>query len=134
MGYYGMLGVVFVILMLSIVVQGRALFSDAFFAIAYVVMAIVLVIGTKSKPGSKPAIAIGMLLLFSVGFLSTQAIIELLSSPPVAATFFKLSIVFSLDACALFFLNYGRKFIREEMLRGKKFGPYDVKGEIPKEE
>jgi hypothetical protein len=134
MGYYGMLAVVFVILMLSIAVQGKALFSDAFFAIAYAVMALVLVIGTKFKPSSKPAIAIGMLLLFSVGFLSTQAVVELFRSPPTATTFFKLAIVFSLDACALFFLNYGRKFIREEMLRGKRFGPYDVKGEYPKEE
>jgi hypothetical protein len=134
MGYYGMLGVVFVIFMLSIIVQGEALFSDAFFAIAYAVMALVLVVGMKFRPSSKPAIAIGMLLLFSVGFLSTQSIIELFTSPPAATTFFKLAIVFSLDACALFFLNYGRKFIREEMLRGKKFGPYDIKGEIPKEE
>ena len=76
----------------------------------------------------------GMILLLSIGFLSTQSIIELFTNPPTTTTFFKLAIVFSLDACALFFLSYGRKFKREEeILRSKRIGPYDVKGEYPEE-
>jgi hypothetical protein len=132
MGYYGMLAVVFCVLLLSIVVQGRDLFSDAFFAIAYAVMGVVMVIGTKFQRSWKTATAIGMLLLFSVGFLSTQTFIELFSGPPAEATFFKLAIVFSLDACALFFLHYGRRFRKEET-RCHRYDPYDVKGEMPEE-
>jgi hypothetical protein len=134
MGYYGMLTVVFVVLIFSIVVQGSTLFSDTFFVIAYAIMAIVLVMGTKYKPSSKPTLAMGMILLLSVGFLSTQSVIELFTNP-TTTTFFKLAIVFSLDACALFFLHYGRKFKKEEeILKSKRLGPYDVKGEYPKEE
>jgi len=132
MGYYGMLGVVFAVLLLSVVVQGQELFADAFFAIAYAVMGVVLIIGTKFQRSWKTATAIGMLLLFSVGFLSTQTLIELFSGPAAEATFFKLAIVFSLDACALFFLHYGRRFRKEEA-RGHRYGPYDVKGEVPEE-
>lgn len=116
MGYYRMLAVVFVILILSVIVQGKELFSDVFFAVAYVVMAIVLVIGTKSRPGSKPAIAIGMLLLFSVGFLSTNVLIDFFSKPVTPNVFFKLAIVVSLDTSALFFLNYGRQMRKEERI------------------
>jgi hypothetical protein len=116
MGYYGMLGVVFAILILSVIVQGEALFSDAFFAIAYAVMAIVLVIGTKSRPGSKPAIAIGLLLIFSVGFLSTNVLIDFFSKPVTPNVFFKLAIAASLDTSALFFLNYGRQMRKEERI------------------
>jgi hypothetical protein len=132
MGYYRMLAVIFAILMLSVVVQGRNLFSDAFFAIAYAVMSAALFIGTKFRASSTTAIAIGMLLIFSVGFLSTNALIEFFTKVRTPSVFFKLAIVLSLDACALFFLNCGRKFRRQE---GKehRFGPYKVTCEPEKE-
>lgn len=119
MGYYRMLAVVFVILILSVVVQGKELFSDAFFAVAYVIMGFVLFIGTKFERSSKTANAIGLLLIFSIGFLSTLVLVEFFTKLPTITTFFKLMIVFSLDACALFFLHYGRQIKKEE---GKEEG------------
>ncbi len=114
MGYYKMLAVIFVILILSVIVQGSDLFSDAFFAIAYVIMGLVLFIGTKYERTSKTSNAIGLILIFSVAFLSTLVLIDFFANPPTVNTLFKLAIVFSLDACALFFLRYGKQFKKEE--------------------
>ena len=109
-----MLAVVFVILILSVIVQGKELFSDVFFAIAYVVMGLILFIGTKYEKSSGTANAIGLTLIFSVGFLSTFVLVDFFTGLPTVTTFFKLMIVFSLDACAIFFLRYGRQFKKEE--------------------
>ena len=124
-----MLAVIFVILILSVIVQGSYLFSDVFFSIAYAVMGLVLFIGTKFKRSSTSAMAIGFLLLFSVGFLSTLVLIELFTTIPSVSTFFKLAIAFSLDACALFFLHYGREYKKEEAARSDRFSQYVVKEE-----
>ncbi len=120
MGYYRMLAVVFVILILSVIVQGTELFSDAFFAIAYAVMSLVLFIGTKFKESPKVADAIGLILIFTVGFLSTLTLIDFSTKPHTVTILFKLAIVFSLDACAIFFLRYGRKSREEEKKEEKK--------------
>ena len=111
-----MLVVVFVILILSVIVQGRELFSDVFFVITYVIMGFVLFIGTKYERSPRTATAIGLILIFSVGFLSTFVLMEFFTRFPSfdVTIFFKLMIVFSLDACALFFLRYGRQFRKEE--------------------
>lgn len=115
MGYYRMLSVIFAVLVLSVVVQGTGLFLDGFFALAYVIMGLVLFIGTKYKPSSKISFSIGLILILSVGFLSTDVLIRLFTEPIVVNTFFKLAIVLSLDACALFFLHYGREFKKGEV-------------------
>jgi hypothetical protein len=115
MEYYRTLAVIFVILILSVIVQGKELFSDVFFAIAYVIMGLVLFIGTKFERSPKIAMLVGLVLIFSVGFLSTSVIIDFFTKPPSVTVFFKLMIVFSLDACALFFLHYGRRMKAEEM-------------------
>lgn len=122
-----MLIVIFLILILSVIVQGSYLFSDVFFSIAYTIMGLVLVIGTKFKRSSKSAMAIGFLLLFSVGFLSTVVLIELFTTVPEVSTFFKLAIAFSLDACALFFLHYGREYRKEEAAKSDRFSQYVAK-------
>jgi hypothetical protein len=114
MTYYKMLLVVFVVLILSVIVQGTGLFLDPFFTIAYVIMGLVLFIGTRYKPSSGTSFAIGIILILSVGFLSTDVLIRFFTEPVVLGTFFKLAIVFSLDACSLFFLRYGRKMKGEE--------------------
>ena len=114
MGYYKMLVVVFVILILSVIVQGKELFSDVFFVITYVIMGFVLFIGTKYERSPRTATAIGLTLIFSVGFLSTFVLVDFFTSLPTVTTFFKLAIVFSLDACAIFFLRYGKQFKKEE--------------------
>ncbi len=122
-GYYRMLAVIFTVLILSVIVQGRNLFSDPFFAIAYAVMSLVLFIGTKWKESSRVAMAIGLLLIFSIGFLSTDVLVGFFSRPAALSTpdtFFKLAIVFSLDASALFFLRCGVKMRKEEQARKKE--------------
>jgi hypothetical protein len=131
-GYYKMLAVIFVILIFSVIVQGQQLFAETFFTISYAVMALALFIGTKWKSSSRNAFVIGLLLIFSVGFLSTNMLIEFFARPVTAGVFFKMAIVFSLDASALFFLNYGRKFRKLEG-KGHRYGPYSVTGEPPEE-
>lgn len=123
MGYYKMLFVIFVMLILSVIVQGKELFSDVFFSIAYVIMGLVLFIGTKCKKSSKTSNAIGLILIFSVGFLSTSVLIDFFTELPTVAVFFKIIIVFSLDFCSIFFLRYGRELKKEEEKK-RKFGPY----------
>jgi hypothetical protein len=130
MGYYRMLAVLFVMLIFSVVVQGRDLFADVFFAIAYSAMGAALFVGTKWKAGSNTALSIGLMLMFSVAFLSTNLLIDFFSRPVTPGTIFKFSIVISLDVCALFFLRYGRDFRREER-KEHRFGPYSAKGEPP---
>ncbi|NIO19906.1 MAG: hypothetical protein GTN76_03990 [Candidatus Aenigmarchaeota archaeon] len=125
MGYYRMLLVVFIILILSVVVQGTGLFLDPFFALAYVIMGTVLFIGTKYRPSSGTSFAIGLILILSIGFLSTDVLIRFFTEPVVLETFFKLAIVFSLDACALFFLHYGRRMGAVE-LRDHRFGQHGI--------
>lgn len=117
MAYYKMLAVVFAILILSVIVQGRELFSDAFFVVAYTIMGAVLFIGTKYKKNSTTALSMGFILILSVGFLSTFVLVEFFTSVPTVTTFFKLAIAFSLDGCALFFLRYGRNLRKEESLK-----------------
>lgn len=119
MSYYKTLAAVFVIMIASVIVQGENLFSDPFFSVAYAVMGLVLVIGTKFENKSSTALSIGLILILTVGFLSTVALAELFTSGLSIAVFFKLSIAFSLDGCALFFFHYGRK-LRE--LEGMKHG------------
>jgi hypothetical protein len=132
MGYYGMLALVFVIMMFSVIVQGKELFSDAFFVVSYITMGMVLFIGTKFARSSKTSISMGMLLIFSVGFLSTQTLIDFLTKPSGTSAFFKLAIIGSLDVCAIYFLRYGREFRKEES-KSRRIGPYDVKGKYPEE-
>lgn len=123
MSYYKMLLVIFVVLIASVVVQGENLFSDPFFSIAYAIMGFVLVIGTKGKKSSTTANAIGMILILSVGFLSTQALIEFFTAAQTVKLLFKFAIVFSLDFCAIFFLKYGREFKKQEESK-RLFGQY----------
>ncbi|MCK5017311.1 MAG: hypothetical protein KAS32_09575 [Candidatus Peribacteraceae bacterium] len=108
MSYYKTLGAVFVIMMASVVVQGSNLFNDIFFVFAYAIMGIVLVLGTKLKDNSTTAFLLGIILILSIGFLSTTVLAEFFTSTPSIPIFFKMTIVFSLDGCALFFLHYGR--------------------------
>jgi hypothetical protein len=131
MSYYKMLLVIFVILILSVLVQGSELFKDTFFAAAYAIMGLVLFIGTKFEQRPRTAILLGLILIFSVGFLSTHALVEFFSGQPTVTMIFKMAIVFSLDACALYFLNYGRKYWKEET-RHKRLGQI-VTGKAPYE-
>jgi hypothetical protein len=119
MSYYKTLLAVFVIMMASVIVQGSQLFTDIFFVITYAVTAFVLVIGTKFENKSATSLFLGLVLILSVGFLSTLVLMEFFTSVPTVNVMFKLAIVLSLDTCALFFLYYGRKL---KGLEGAKQG------------
>ena len=105
MRYYGLLLLVLVCLVASVLVQGENLFSSEFFTIGYIAMAVVIVLGAKYDESTHVDAALGMLLLFSIGFMSTEVLIDMLTNNFMEKLLFKVAIVFSLDFAALGFLR-----------------------------
>lgn len=112
MAYYRLLLAIMVVLVVSVFVQGQNLFKDEFFLIAYVIMALVLFIGTKRRKTPNVVLGIGMIMIFSMGALSTWALIEMFASPGIPVL--KLAIVLSMDLCAILFLHEARRMRRDE--------------------
>jgi hypothetical protein len=79
MKYYGFLFLVLASLMASVFVEGRNLFGSTFFTVAYFSMSLVLIIGSKRRESGNVDITLGFLLIFSVGFLSTESLITILT-------------------------------------------------------
>ncbi len=121
MEYYKTLFVILLILILSLIVQDGHLFDDNFFVIAYIAMSVILVIGSKYKETYKVDVAIGLILIFSMAFLSTFLLIEMFVKAELHI--FKTAIVFCLDVCAILFLSSARRIYRKLKL-GTRFGPY----------
>ena len=113
MAYYRILLAVLVVLVVSVFMQGRDLFTDEFFLIAYVVMAIVLLAGTRYRKSFGSALGIGLLMIFSIGALSTWVMFSMITG---SMEVFKLAVVISLDVCAILFLQEARnlRFTRQE--------------------
>jgi hypothetical protein len=118
MKYYGLLSLVLACLMASVFVEGKNLFGSSFFAVAYAVMAFVLAIGSKHPESLSTDIVLGMLLIFAVGFLSTQALIEMATNNVSGMFIFKIAIIVSLDYAALSFLKLGMKIKQAQSIRG----------------
>ncbi len=112
MAYYRLLLAVLIVLIVSVFVQGENLFTDEFFLVAYLVMALVLFLGTKYRKTTDVVLGIGALMIFSMAILSTWALIEMFASPGVPVL--KLAVVLSLDLCAVMFLHEARRMMREE--------------------
>ena len=110
MKYHGYLLLVLTTLASSVLIENRNLFSSAFFTVAYITMSIVLVIGTKFRESQRIDILLGLLLMFSVAFLSTETIIYIIQSRIYQISFFKLEVIASLDYCAICFLRSSREF------------------------
>lgn len=125
MRYYGFLLLVLASLIASVFVEGRNLFCSAFFTVAYATMGLVLVIGSKYHESLRIDVLLGLLLIFSVGFLSTEALVKILTNRATEMIFFKTAIIVSLDYCALGFLRLGKEIKHIEGLRrDDRYGIY----------
>jgi len=109
MKYYGFLALVLACLIASVLVQGQNLFRSAFFAVAYVVMGMVLVIGSKNEESWPIDMLIGLLLIFCIAFLSTETLAGMFSGRFGIDLPFRFMIIIALDYCALGFLREGMK-------------------------
>ena len=105
MKYQGYLLLVFTTLICSVLIENRNLFNSSFFTIAYIAMSLVLIIGSRYKEGMKVDFILGLLLLFSVAFLSTETLIYIFTNNVSQVTLFKLEVIIALDYCALGFLR-----------------------------
>ncbi|UCD03241.1 MAG: hypothetical protein JSV63_01220 [Candidatus Aenigmatarchaeota archaeon] len=105
MKYYGLLLLVLACLVASVLVQGNNLFASEFFTVGYVAMATVIVLGAKHEESMEVDAALGMILIFSIGFMSTEVLIDMLTNKFMERLVFKVGIVFSLDYAALGFLR-----------------------------
>lgn len=112
MAYYRLLLAMFIVLIVSVFVQGENLFRDEFFLVSYVVMALVLFLGTKYRKTPDVVLGIGIIMIFSMGALSTWVLIEMFALPGIPIL--KLAIVLSMDLCAVLFLHEARRMRREE--------------------
>jgi len=107
--YYGLLLLVLSCLIASVFVEGKDLFSSDFYTTAYGAMALVLVIGSKNQESRRVDNALGLLLIFSVGFLSTRMLVQMMTSTYTGMLAFQVAIVASLDYAAIGFLRLGRE-------------------------
>ncbi len=126
MRYYGLLLLVLASLITSVFVEGKNLFQSEFFSTAYAVMSLVLIIGSKYGESGNVDMVMGLLLIFSVAFLSTQALVEILANRATEMLAFKVAIIVALDYCALGFLRMGRDMKHMEGL--KKDDRYGIYG------
>lgn len=126
MKYYGLLMLVLTCLVASVFVEGRTLFESEFFTVGYAAMALVLVIGSKKKESLRVDIAMGMLMMFSVAFLSTSLIVEMLTGTLTGTLAFKVAILVSLDYAAIGFLRLGREIKQMQRVIGD--GRYAIDG------
>lgn len=125
MRYYGFLLLVLATLVASVFVQGKNLFGSSFFTVAYAVMSVVLIIGSKRAESSGTDFLLGSLLIFSIGFLSTETLIELVTNRFTGMLIFKLAIIVSLDYAALGFLREDMKTRKTEGLKtNDRYGIY----------
>jgi len=115
MKYYGFLMLVLASLIASVIVQGKDLFASSFFGVSYLAMSAVLVIGTKHPETYHVDLALGLLLIFAVAFISTEVLVNLLAGRAEGGTAFRFAITVALDYCALGFLRQAKimKNIRE---------------------
>jgi hypothetical protein len=119
MRYYGLLMLVLVSLIASVFVEGQHLFESSLFAVAYVTMAAVLVIGSKNDESFMADFVLGWLLICAVGFMSTQVLIEMLTNNFTEPQVFKVAIIAALDYGALGFLGLGMKIRKTGRMIGE---------------
>jgi hypothetical protein len=126
MKYYGLLMLVLSCLVASVFVEGEGLFKSEFFMVAYGAMAIALFIGSKKRESLEVDVGLGLLLIFSVAFLSTTIIAQMMKGAPNATLPFKLAIIVSMDYAAIGFLRLGKEI--RDMKRVIGDGRYEING------
>lgn len=121
MAYYRLLFAILIVLIISVFMQGENLFRDEFFFIAYIVMALVLIAGFRFEKTATTVTCIGLIMIFSMGILSTWALIEMFTSAGIPVL--KLAVVLSMDMCAIMFLHEGRRMnsSKKTVARGSMF-------------
>lgn len=120
MKYYGYLLLVFFTLVSSVLIENRNLFNSGFFTVAYISMSMVLLIGAKTRETAKIDTLLGMLLLFSVAFLSTETLLNIFLGNISEITIFKFEVIISLDYCALAFLRSAKTMSKIQQVMRKK--------------
>jgi len=105
MKYYGLLLLVLACFISSVLVEGENLFGSEFFTVAYAAMAFVLITGSKHQETTKVDALLGTLIIFSIGFMSTEVLIDMLTNKFMDMFVFKTAIIVSLDYAALGFLR-----------------------------
>ena len=112
-------------LIASVFVEGQNLFNSEFFTITYAAMSLVLILGSKYRESGNVDIMLGLLLIFSVGFLSTDILVKIFTNSAMDILVFKIAIIVSLDYCALGFLRLGKDMKHMEGLkRNDRYGIY----------
>ncbi len=124
MKYYGLLSLVLVCMMASVFVEGEEMFQNSLFSVAYVTMGIVLVVGSKLDETMAVDFALGWLTIFSVGFISTQALIEMVTNNFTEPKVFKIAIIITLDYVALTFMKHGMDIRKHKKMWGD--GRYEI--------
>lgn len=124
MKYYGLLMLVLVSLVAAVLVQGENLFESEFFTVGYVAMGVVIVLGAKHRESRSVDTALGMILLFSIGFMSTEILIDMLTNKFMERLLFKVAIIVALDYAALGFLRSAVRLKREKDVIGD--GRYEI--------
>lgn len=124
MKYYGLLMLVLVSLVAAVLVQGENLFKSEFFTVGYVAIGVVIVLGAKHRESMNVDAALGMLLMFSIGFMSTEILIDMLTNKFMERLLFKVAIIVALDYAALGFLRSAVRLKREKDVIGD--GRYEI--------
>lgn len=126
MKYYGLLLLVLSCLVASVFVEGEGLFRSEFFVVAYASMALVLFTGSKKKESLEVDVGLGLLLIFSVAFLSTTIIAQMIAGTLGGTFIFRVAIVVSLDYAAIGFLRLGKEI--RDMKKVTCDGRYEIRG------
>jgi hypothetical protein len=126
MKYYGLQILVLSCLIASVFVEGQRLFQSEFFLVAYGAMALVLFVGSKKKESLEVDLGLGLLLLFSVAFLSTTMIFQMMKGIQPTAFPFRLAILVSLDYAAIGFLRLAKEIRDRKRVIGD--GRYEIRG------
>jgi len=127
MKYYGYMALVMVCLLASVFAVGKEIFTSNFFLVAYVPMAAVLVMGSKYQETFYLDFLLGMLLIFSVGFLSTEVMVKVMTGRVTEMVVFQMAVTVALDYCALGFLRLGRQM--RNICRVRKDDRYGLFGQ-----
>jgi len=123
MNYYGLLALVLACLVSSVIVKGQELFSSVFFMVAYAAMSFVLVIGSRNEETHRIDIFLGIILLLSVGFMSTEILIDMITNNYTGQFPFEIAIVAALDFTSVSFMREGlRAKNRELVLSNDRYG------------
>lgn len=119
MRYHGLLYAAMVALLLLIFVKNGSLFYDPFFGLMYVVIGLILVMGTRFREDYKIDVTMGCLILLTVTIFTIYILFSLAKEGLSPAVVFQMILLIFLDLCGIAFLNEA-KHIKEEKKKPEK--------------